>query len=139
MNKEEFIKRRGEGAYGKMLQQSNAWREANPDKAKANDQESSCKGGKRYEHMLKHKRTGLSGERARIRVKHANHYRPFKQIIAPNSQIHHEWIPDTADFRGVALVEKDQHRHGIIDVIQILDGEITLLSEKEILEQGSVI
>lgn len=75
---------------------------------------------------------GNQGERNKIRMKHANQYRPFKQIIAPDSQIHHEWIPETAEFRGVALVEKDQHMHGFIDVIKILEGKITLLSEKEI-------
>ena len=91
-----------------------------------------CKGGRYYNHHLEYNRTGLRGERNRVRDKHAALYRLFKQIIAPESQIHHEWIPGTADYRGVALVEKDKHLHGIIDPIVILDGKITLLTEAEV-------
>ena len=150
MKKEERIKRYGKAAYEKMLQQhsdwmkqhseevnatNRRWQAANPKKVRANEQESNRKGGKRYERKLKYNHTGLQGERNKIRVKHANQYRPFKNIIAPDSEIQHEWLPGTAKYRGVALVEKDQHRHGIIDVIQILEGEITLFTEKEIREQ----
>ena len=63
-----------------------------------------------------------------IRSKHSRRWRKFKTLIAPGSELHHEWIPETAEYRGVALVEADQHRRGIIDVIQILEGEITLFS-----------
>ena len=35
----------------------------------------------------------------------------------------------------MALVEKGAHRYGIINVIQILEGEITVFSEKELKEQ----
>lgn len=154
MKKEEFIKRRGEGAYKKKQQQDHAgyiqhreerreraitrvkkWQEANPDKAKANNQERCHKGGKYYGAKLEYNHTGLQGERSRIRVKHAIQYHPFKHIISPDSQIHHEWIPGTANYCGVALVEKNPHRHGIIDVIQILEGQVTLFTEKEIAKQ----
>lgn len=136
MNREEHIRRFGEDE--KMQQQHrkevNAnlkrWRTTNPDKVKADHLEEYCKGGKRYEKHLIYKTTGLPGEKERTRGAHANYYRPFKQIIAPDSQIHHEWIPRTSKYRGVALVEKDQHMHGFIDVLQILEGEITLLTEK---------
>ena len=67
-----------------------------------------------------------------IRGRHRRYYTPYKQIIAPESQLHHEWIPMTAEYRGVALVEANQHLHGYIDVIQILEGEIMLLTEAEI-------
>ena len=149
MNKAGYIKRYGEAAYEKMLQQSSAWQAqhreeaninhkkwdvANPDKVLADNQEHSRKGGKYYEKYLEHKRTGIYGEKERIRSKHARRYRSYKKIIALDSQIHHEWIPETADFRGVALVEKDQHMHGYIDVIQILEGRITLLTEEKIKE-----
>ena len=143
----KFIKKYGEVAYKVKLQRTrdwnaqhhkerNAarkkWRENHPDKAKATNQEACCKGGKYYLKHLEYKTTGISGKKARIRTKHANHYRPLKKIIAPESQIHHEWIPGTADFRGVALVESNPHRYGIIDVIQILEGKITLLTEEEV-------
>lgn len=147
MNKEEIITRYGKAAYKKKLQQgrdwnvqhreehsihTKKWQGANPDKVEAIHREVNHKGGKYYEHALEHKRTGIPGERSRIRAKHGRIYRVFKQLIAPLSQIHHEWIPGTTDFRGVALVETDQHMHGFIDVIQILEGGITLLTEKEI-------
>ena len=35
--------------------------------------------------------------------------------------------------------EADQHMSGDIDVIQILDGKITLLTEAEIKNQGGVL
>ena len=138
MNKEERIKRYGEVAYGKKLQQDRDWRKANPEKVKNQQNEESHKGGTHYERMLKYNTTGLRGERHRIRMKHAKQYCPFKQIIAPETQIHHEWIFGTAEYTGVALVETKPHQYGIIDVIKILEGKITLLSEKEIKEQGGI-
>ena len=150
MKKEDYIKRYGEAAYEKMRQQSrdwgaqhyrdhpeedNAackkWREDNPDKVKAKNQEGNRKGGKYYEKMLIYKRTGLPGERARIRMKHWKLYHTIKQAT-PNSQIHHEWIPGTAKYRGVALVEKEAHENEIIKVIKVLEGKITIFTEKEI-------
>lgn len=162
MKKEEIIKRYGEAAYDKVRRQSRGWNakhheekkaadrrhhaehrekekarsrrwaEVNPDKVRAWSREASCKGGRYYEHQLKYHTIGLQGKRNRIRMKHRTHYRPYKRIIAPDSQIHHEWIPSTANYRGVALVEKDQHQHGFVDVIKILDGKITLLTEEEV-------
>ena len=62
-------------------------------------------------------------------------WRQYKRIIAPGSQLHHQWIPKTSDYTGLALVEVNPHKYGIINVIEILDGEITLFTEKEIQEQ----
>ena len=76
--------------------------------------------------------SGIPHAKNLIRKKHLKKWAPYKKIIAPASQLHHEWIPETADYRGMALVEKDQHLHGFIDVIQVLEGEITLLTESEI-------
>jgi hypothetical protein len=133
--KEEYIEKYGEEAYEKQLEQKRQWREANPEKAEEHNHETSRKGGKYYEKRLEYAHTGLQGERNKIRTTHANKWRPYKKIIAPDSQIHHEWIFETADFRGVALVEADQHMHGIIKVIQILKGVITVFTEKEIREE----
>lgn len=108
------------------------WREANPQKVKEYNQELCRKGGKRYEAALKYNRTGLPGERNRIRAKHRGLWSIYKKTIAPNSQIHHCWIANTAEYRGVALVEANQHMHGFINVIEILEGEITLFAEEEI-------
>lgn len=56
-------------------------------------------------------------------------------IIAPDSQLHHEWVPETCEYRGVALVEAEQHMHGFVDVI--VDGEITRLTEEQIRNGGT--
>ena len=132
MNKEEYIKKWGGAAYEKQLQWARDWKAGNPDEVIACSQQQCRKGGKYYEKHLEQQHTGIPGERRKIRCKHGDKYRSFKQIIAPESQIHHEWIPGTAEYTGVALVEKDQHMHGFVDVIKILEGKITLLTEKEI-------
>ena len=147
MKKSKYIERYGEAAYEKKLEQTRAWqdehreeentrrkkyRKEHQDREKAHHREQSRKGGKHYDKTLEYNRTGLSGDRKKIRMKHGNQYRPYKQIIAPDSQIHHEWLPDTAEYRGLALVEANAHQYGIIDVIQILDGEITQLTEEQI-------
>ena len=125
------------------------WREANPDKkkesnqkwaaanqgkVKAISQEQSRKGGKYYRKQLEYQHTGLQGERNRIRCKHWGIYRGISQAT-PNSQIHHEWIPGTAKYRGVALVDKEAHQNGIIKVIKLLEGEITLFTEERLKEK----
>ena len=107
-------------------------REEHPEAEKARSHEKGRRGGKYYDKQLEYQHTGLQGDKNRIRVKHANQYKPYKDIIAPESQIHHEWVPDTSEYRGVALVEKDAHMHGFVDVIEILDGSITLLTEEEV-------
>jgi hypothetical protein len=108
------------------------YREEHPEKVKAHNHEQNRKGGRRYDKKLEYNKTGIPGDKHKIRTKHANKYKPYKMIIAPESQIHHEWIPKTSEYRGVALVEADQHMHGFVDVIEILDGKITLLTEEQI-------
>jgi hypothetical protein len=146
MKKEDFIAKYGEEKYKKRVEQSREYykehrEELKPRKKKyreehlgqtaAYNRETNRKGGKRYDKTLEYDRTGLRGERNAIRNKHQKQYRLYKNIIAPDSQLHHEWIVDTAEYRGVALVEATPHQYGIIDVIQILDGKITLLTEKK--------
>ena len=149
MKKEEIIKRYGKAAYEKMLQQTRdwnkqhinekkviakKWRECNPDKVKAHNQEGNRKGGKYYEKQLEYKTIGFQGERNHIRATHNYQYRAIKQAT-PNSVLHDEWIPGTAKYRGLALVEKVPHQNGIIKVIKVLEGQITAFTEKEIREQ----
>ena len=132
MKKEEIIRRYGEEEYRGRLENNRQWQAVNPERVKVNNQESCQKGGKHYEATLKWHTTGLSGEREKVRKRHGYRYRQYKKIIAPDSQLHHEWIPETANYRGMALVEADQHMHGFIDVIQILEGKITVFTEAEI-------
>lgn len=149
LKKEVYIEKYGKEAYKRMRQQArerrrivsgaiNARRRSqrrnHPEKVKVENRESSRKGGKYYEWRIKYNTTGIQHERKKVRGRHGNHYRPYKQIIAPDSQLHHEWVVNTANYRGVALVEKEPHRYGIINPIIILEGEITLLTEKEIRE-----
>ena len=149
MKKKEFIKRYGKVAYEKMQAQNRAWQEEHPEQAKAattkwqeehpdqmtaTHHEQNRKGGSHYEKWLKYKQTGLPGERNRIRMMHGREWRQYKSIIAPHSQIHHEWVPGTSEYNGVALVEKDQHMHGFVDVIEIPEGKITRLTEEAIRE-----
>lgn len=146
MKKEEYIRRYGAGAYERMQQQNRdrarvrdrKWRRDKPEEVKVLNHEICRKGGKYYKHYREYQLTGIRHERNLVRQRHATRYQQYKQIIAPESQIHHEWIPETAGFRGVALVEKEQHQHGFIDVIRILEGEITLLTEEEIRTGGII-
>lgn len=135
MNKDKIIKEYGEAEYKRRLESNRQWREEHPEEVIANHQEHSRKGGSGYKKYLKYEHTGLRGERNNIRRGHAKEWYDFKVIIAPESQIHHEWTPKTSEYRGVALVETDQHQYGIVDVIRILGGKITLFTEKEIREQ----
>jgi hypothetical protein len=155
LRKEEFIIKYGEDAYKRMVQNetktSRVWKQKNsakvanyqrefkirhPDRAKAHSFQQSRKGGKYYEKSKIYHAIGIPGAKTRIRNNHHYLYAAYKSIIAPDSQIHHEWIPGTADYRGVALVETDQHIHGFVNVIEVLEGEISLLSELEIMGEN---
>lgn len=147
MKKEESIRRYGEEKWETRLESSRRryrknydrrtitiqmWKDANRNKIKEISREYSHKDGKGYARTRQYERTGVRAERNKVRSAHRYLYRQYKQIIASESQLHHQWLPGTANYRGVALVEKDQHLHGFIDVIRILEGEITLLTEAEI-------
>jgi hypothetical protein len=147
VKKSECIAKYGEAAWEKILEQRRAyykahkeqenaatkkWREEHPEHVIVKNREKGRKGGRRYAKHLKGKTTGIQGDKNIIRAKHAREYKPYKDTIAPESQIHHEWVPDTSEYRGVALVEADAHMHGFVDVIEILDGKITLLTEEEV-------
>lgn len=150
MKKVEYIAKYGLIAYKKQQAQTIKWKEThkmhlivyNEEYHKEHHEvdvtrghEISRKGGKYYKKRLEYSRTGLGGQRHRIRVKHGIMWRQYKCIIAPESEIHHEWVPGTSNYNGIALVEKTAHRYGIIDVIEILDGTITLLKEMNIRER----
>ena len=146
MKKEDFIRRYGEAAYEKLREQIRSWKAANlekarasvrtwqtanPDKVLAASHEQSRKGGKYYDRMLVWHRTDLQSERKVIRNKHEKLYHSHKRTVVPSilTQIHHEWILGTANYRGVALVNAEAHRHGVIEVVEVLEGEITLFAE----------
>ena len=151
VTKDNFIELYGEDAYEKILVRGHErykvhkeeikarvkkWKEEHPEKVEASAQERR-RGGRHYDKTLIYSQTGLRHERNLIRKKHEYKWRRFKRLIAPGSHIHHEWIPGTAKYRGIGLVEKDQHMHGFVDVIKILDGKITLLTEEEVKRKGA--
>jgi hypothetical protein len=161
MNKSEFIGKYGETAYARKLAQKREWNKQNPERdtenhrrwreenservaetrrrwAEGNPQkiiqshrEASRKGGEFYEKRLEYDHTGIPGDKNKIRGKHRREYKPYKDIIAPESQIHHQWKPNSAEYVAVALVEKDAHMRGFINVIEILDGEVNIFTEKK--------
>jgi hypothetical protein len=131
MKKNDYLKKYWKEAYDRMLKQSRDWHREHPDQARVLSYECCRKGGKYYKQKLLYDRTGLRGERSKIRVHDATHFNKLKHFFAQESQIHHQWVPGTAEHTGIALVEKDKHMHGIIDVILILEGQITLLTEEQ--------
>lgn len=150
MKKKEIIERYGKEAYKKQLERKRAWDSAHPDEIKTRNAawnilhpkekkaaaaERSRKGGKYYEKKVMYDRSGLRRIKNKTRMKHIYLYAKFKRIIAPESQIHHQWIPGTAKYTGVALVEAKPHQYGIIKSIVILEGKITLFTEKEVIQQ----
>ena len=137
MKKEDFIREKGLPAYEIDLRHKREWARRNPTAIKKASNEHNRAGGKYYEQKLQWLKSAIPNARHTIRVRHGHMYRAFKEIIAPDSELQHEWLPGTAKYRGVALVESKPHQYGIIDVIQILEGKITLFTEKEIREQGT--
>ena len=159
--KEDFIAKKGEEAYAKMLERRKLWgesypggekqrsqdrRDNNPEKARENDKawrdrnpekiiekgrQVSRKDGKYYKKKLRYKQTGISGERERIRMRHNYKYQAIKKTKAIECELHHEWVVGTAKYRGVAFVEKEAHRHGVIKVIELLEGAITLFGKEK--------
>ena len=126
---------RDEKAVKAMAEVHAAWRAAYPEKVKAVNAETNRKGGKYYDHKLEYNRTGLQHLRQLVRGLHNRIYAKYKHIIAPLSQIHHEWVPGTAKYAAVALVEAKPHQYGLIKPLIVLEGKITLMTEKEIKEQ----
>ena len=68
------------------------------------------KGGTHYEKEKEYNRTGLRGERHRIRCIHRKAYRLFKKFFGIDTNIHHEWIPGTAKYRSICVLEVEDHK-----------------------------
>lgn len=137
MKKAEFIKRYGEAAHEKRKTQTREWLKRNPVKARAGVRRWQIKNPKYgIAATARYTQIGIPRERVLVRGKGRHKWNPYKRIIAPDSQLHHQWVPGTSDYDGLALVEADRHMFGFIDVIEILECKITLFTEKEIREQG---
>ncbi len=139
MKVNDFIVKYGEATYVRQKELRRAWDKAHPGRKKKANYEQGHKDGEYYQKTLKYRASGVNGKRNKIRGNHRHAWSEFKKIIAPGSQLHHQWLPGTAEYSGVALVEADMHLHGIIDVIRILEGKITLFTEEEIKGQSDKI
>lgn len=111
------------------------WARLHPEAYAVHHRQWQRKGGSHYAQTRIYERTGLRRDRNRIRNRHGKQYRKFKDFFAQDSEMHHQWVSGTARYSGLALVEKDKHQHGYIDVIQILEGKITLFTE-EFIQKG---
>jgi hypothetical protein len=130
----ELNRKWGNANLEKVQKRASKWRQEHPENI-LEWRRKQAKGGKFYLKRLEDQKTGLRGERNKLRHIHGRRWRLYKKIIAPESQIHHEWIPGSAEYHGIALVEKNAHQYGTVDVIKILDGKITVFTEKEIQER----
>ena len=104
------------------------WKKSNLEKDKAKkDRERVLrytKGGDKYEENCEYRRTGIQGERNKIRRRDRRTWQPFKNFIALDTEVHHAWIKGTANYNGVAIVDKSEH--GIINPILILENSILI-------------
>ena len=132
MKKDGRIKQWGAEAYKRELALSKIWKKKNPEKTKRYAAERNRVGGKHYLEARRKNMEGLRHERAKRRSRDAKKYHLYKKVIDPTglTQVHHSWYSNSVECEGLALVEKDQHQHGYIKVIQILEGEITLFTEE---------
>ena len=131
MKKEEIIECLGQHFYDKRLAAAREWKRDHPKIVRENSHQSNRKGGKYYKRHLRYQHSGLQGARNKIRAMHARRWSKYKKFIAPDSQIYHAWRHNSTDFDGVALVQANAHRHGVIDVILILEGKIILPTEEK--------
>lgn len=129
MNKEERIRRYGKKNYEMELEKHRLWSRKNFKTVKYHHDEANRKGGLHYKQKLKQNSEGLQGDRGRLRRIDGHSFRKYKRFFAQESQLHHQWIRGTANHTGIALVERDQHMHGYIDVLLIFNGEITVFDE----------
>ena len=132
MKKNDYIAKYGKAAYEKVKRQGREWHAAHPGRMQIARRKQHRKGSEYYEQYLANSKIGLRGERNKIRMRDRSKWRLYKRIIAPDSQLHHSWCRDSAEYTGLALVEADQHIHGMINVIRILEGKITLFTEEEV-------
>lgn len=138
MKKEEYIRKYGPAAWEERLSKTRRTRVKNKvdkclkiknesEKGNPTDQQESLRDQWKKENGAKFRprlNECVLKERNKIRQAHYVKWR------SPHFDVHHEWVGDTADYRGVALVERIAHRHGIINVVIPLEGVITEFTRK---------
>jgi hypothetical protein len=136
MKKEEFIRKKGTAAWEAQLAKSRRTQLRNRvNKAREAQEEFQKLHYSEQQEILRdmwkkreghYSRSGLPQNitAARNKIRQA-HCAKWPSDVLDH---HHEWIEDTAEYTGVALVEREAHRHGIINVVTLLEGVITNFS-----------
>jgi hypothetical protein len=133
MKKEEYIRKYGPAAWEERLSKTRRTRVKNKvdkglkiknesNKGNQTDQQESLRDQWKKENGAKFRsRLNECVLQERNKIRQAHH----AKWGSADFDIHHEWSEDTADYRGVALVERTPHRHGVIKVVIPLEGVIT--------------
>ena len=139
MKKEEYIRKYGPAAWEAKLSKARRTRITNKvDKGLKDKKESKTENYIEQQELMRvqwkkdkgtKRRSRLSEDvlMERQKIRHA-HYIKWGGGI--DLDIHHGWIGDTADYQGVALVERDAHRRGIINIVIPIEGGITEFERK---------
>jgi exonuclease VII large subunit len=132
MNKNVFIERWGEEAYEKRMKTSRDWRQAHPENTEKwhkqirDWQQANPTRVKRLarDNYRKHRQeildsqsSGNEGLRNSIRAKYGKLWRKYKRFVASETRLHYKWVSTTANYKCIALVEKDQSQYLFEDVI----------------------
>lgn len=146
MKKQEMIDRYGEEWYNEhRLEPAKKWvREHREEHAEYNrkyrqeHREEKIKYQKKY-WGAKADPDSIPHKRQLIRARDNRRYNPIRQFWSHlKTDIHHEWIPDTADYMFIALVERSKHQYGIIDPICILEGEVAVNLDADLINKNKI-
>jgi hypothetical protein len=133
MNKNAFIEKWGIAAYEKRMKVSRDWRQAHPENTeKWRKQICDWKRThpirvkriardsyrKHRKEILNRQCTDTEGLRRSIRGKHRI-WSKYKRFVALATRQHYEWIPETAEYKCIALVENDLRQYPFENVIHI--------------------
>ena len=75
----------------------------------------------------------LAEQRRKIREKNRKKYQSHKKAVDPEglTLFYHAWTQGTSNCRGVALISKAEYAfHGRIKLIEVLEGNIPMLTER---------
>lgn len=138
MKKEEYIRKYGPAAWEARLSKTGRTRIKNKvDKGLKIKKESPKETYTEQQELLRDQWKKENGIKLKPRLnecaqKERNKIRQAHYVKwgSPDLDIHHERISDTANYHGVALVERAAHQHGIINIVILLEGVITEFTKK---------
>jgi hypothetical protein len=126
MNKADFIQMHGEVLWAEKIAAARRLRAAFTNLNYSSQQDALRQLWKKQNPRKSVKnQTEIQAERDKIRARDGRKWRSLKQQYFQELDVHHSWVEDTSNYLGAALVEKEAHRKGLINVVQILEGQIT--------------